>query len=142
MLYEYKLREKIHNLKKKKQKPQLNLQLHLNTPTCIWGVRVVKAGQSPLTSCIRPLLWCVSLLSLNITTISKQNHMSHSPRRAGFSSNKARKISPSSLVHFCFKTEQHWMRRKCVLHMHTSLSHYAYKRYEYTNVRIMAPMRR
>lgn len=38
MLYEYKLREKIHNLKKKKKaKPQLNLQLHLNTPTCIWG---------------------------------------------------------------------------------------------------------
>lgn len=57
MLYEYKLREKIHNLKKKESKTSVESAVTPEYTYVYLGRRVVvKAGQSPLTSCTRPLL--------------------------------------------------------------------------------------
>lgn len=100
MLYEYKLGEKIHNLKKEKEeKPQLDLQLHLNTPVCIWGVGVViKAGRSPYllyqATVVMCLITSIIIQIINITVISLQSCESQSEEKQGSVETRQEKKPP------------------------------------------------
>lgn len=108
----------------KKKKEILNPQFHLKTPTCIWGLRVaVKAGQSPLTSSTRPRLWC----SCRHHHTDQWHYLTQITVRGATGFGQGKKFSPFLLDCFCFITEQHRLRRKCLPCTHTTQTHYAYK---------------
>lgn len=67
---------------------------------------------------------------------------SHSPRRSRIQFRQGKKYpTPSSIIYF-FLSRIDQMKQTCVPHLLKKQAQYAYKQYENTNLRIMAPMRR